>query len=153
MQRLSGYPTWFYRTTVLLLALLFASGVWLLPGMFEMRLALEVPWRPQPAWRLLGAACHSCTGFLALALLGALAMIHMRIGWRLRLNRASGMTLVLLTALLLASAIAILYAGCETLSVGASIVHTAIGVLGTLAFLWHALAARAVRRRVSRARA
>jgi len=146
VQRLPGYPRWFPGLLLLTLCGLLGSGLWLIPSLLEMRLDMAIDWHGIGAERLLAAAIHALTAFLSLVLAGALAAIHLRIGWRRRLNHLSGTGLLVLFAAAGLSALGVYYAGDESLSLGSSIVHTVAGLASALLCLWHALAGRRLRR-------
>lgn len=145
MRRLRGYPQWFYATSLAVLATLFVSGLLLLPDMLDMRLEWDMPFRIGGGLRITSAALHSTAGFLSLSVLGALATLHVRVGWYHRRNRWSGVTLLVLFALLLVSAIGIYYLGDPAWSRGSSVLHTLAGFALTALFAWHLLNGRRIR--------
>jgi hypothetical protein len=84
--------------------------------------------------------------FGALALIGALWSVHMRLNWRLRRNRGSGLGVAIVLVLLGATSIGIYYFGDELWSTAASIVHTLAGVAAAAVFAYHWLAGRKIAR-------
>jgi len=150
MQRLAGYPGWFSGGLNLLLLAIFGSGLILLPPMLEMRLEWESPVHLDSGTRVIATICHTGAGFLVLALTGALLAVHVRIGWRRRLNRTSGVALLALLTGLLLSSIGILYAGDRGMSQASSAAHTLGGLLATPVFTWHLLRAARIRKLLNR---
>jgi hypothetical protein len=149
VQRLAGYPKWFFGALMAVMASLLGTAVALLPAMLEMRLDIATPWNIQGGMRLLAAALHCAAGFLFVGMAGALLAIHVRIGWRRKLNRISGTALLVLILLMLGSALGIYYLGDELSSRASSIIHTGAGLLATLFVAWHAIKGRQSRRDAS----
>jgi len=145
MRRLSSYPHWFFPLLLVIMIVLLASGVLLIPTMLEMRLAWESPLQISADVRLAGAALHTTVAFLAMILLGALSIVHMRMGWRRHLNRISGIGLLLLFGALLLTAVGMFYFGDEDFSRWSSIVHTVVGFIVALLFFWHLEKGRRIR--------
>jgi len=137
MRRFAGYPRFFYPLLALAFTLLGASGVLLLPHMITMRMDWDTRWRVAGDVRLASAAVHCGVAFVVMFLLGELASLHMRTGWRRRQNLASGLLLVTLFAALVVTAVGIYYFGDEALSRWSSIVHSAAGLLLFAAVFWH----------------
>ena len=146
MRRLSGYPPWFYGFALTVLAILFASGLLLIPHLMEFRLDMDAPLQVSSGVRLGSAALHSFIAFIAIGLVGALANVHMRAGWHRKLNRTSGLLLLGIFGFLLGSAVGIYYFGDEALSQFASLSHTLVGLALLLFFIWHSLRGRTIRR-------
>jgi heme A synthase len=146
VKRLAGYPHWFYTGLMTGIAGLFCTGIALLPSMLAMRLDIEMSWRVAGDMRLIVAAVHCAAGFLLFGMVGALLAIHVRIGWRRRLNRISGMALLVLLILLLVSTLGIYYLGDELWSRVSSVTHTSAGLLIALAVVWHSIKGRRLRR-------
>lgn len=139
---MKGYPKWFVPALIGTLVVLFATGGLLAPTTLAVHAELPLTWRlPGPA-RLLCAALHAAGGFAALALVGALWALHMRSGWRRRLQRRSGVLLATTLMLLAVSALAIYYAGDERVSAAAALSHLILGVALLLPFGWHSLRGR-----------
>ncbi len=139
MKKMGGYPRWFPWVLICLLAGLFISGGLLLPTLLDMRLEWDVIWRLGGSQRIAVAALHVGLGFILLAALGALAVIHMRLGWRRRQNRFSGALLPVLIMGLTLTGLGIFYFGDDDLSLLASVSHTAIGLTLELMFIQHVL--------------
>lgn len=149
MRRLSSYPHWFFSVMLVILLVLLASGLLLLPPMLEMRMEWESPLHVSGDWRLAGAALHSTSAFLSMILLGALSIVHMRMGWRRHLNRISGVGLLILFSVSLLTAIGMFYFGDADLSRVASILHTITGLVIVLLFCWHLEKGRRIRVRMA----
>ena len=108
---------------------LFVTGCLLTPSMLEFRLCWDVIWRLAGDDRVWVVAAHVLAGFAMLALLGVLWARHMRSGWKMKRNRLSGAVFLSVWAILTVTGVGILYLGGETVSIGASVVHTALGLL------------------------
>lgn len=135
---MKGYPRWFSRTFITLIMLLVSlSGCLLVPSLLEMRLEWEEIWTPLKDYRTLVVATHTLSGILIMMVLGALWSIHMRVGWRAKEKRTSGSLSVLAFLLVAISSIGILYFGDEMLSLGSSLVHTALGLAVIPVFAIH----------------
>jgi hypothetical protein len=128
-------------------AALFATGAaWLVlhhffqvPGEFGDEPTSFEPW----CLRLHGAAAMAF-----LVLLGTLLRGHIPGGWRSRRNRLSGVGLVTVNGVLIATGWALYYLGGEAVRPILSIVHWGLGAGLPIALLWHArrgLAARPAR--------
>lgn len=137
MQLLKGYPAWFFPLLLVVMFVLLGTGVVLIPTMLEMRLDLDSPVSIGRDLRLLSAASHTTMGFLVLALIGAVLAIHVRIGWRVKLNRISGVGLLALFAIMLLTGLGMFYVGGLTLSRACSIVHLGAGILSAFLLGWH----------------
>jgi hypothetical protein len=85
---------------------------------------------------------HGGAAMLALLLLGALAPLHVTPGWRKRRNRAAGIAMVTVNAVLVATAFGLYYAGGEWLRPWISDTHIAVGLSLPALFLVHVLAGR-----------
>jgi hypothetical protein len=144
--RLAGYPDWFYAALMTIIAGLLFTGIALMPSMLAMRLDVEMSWHVEGGARLTAAAAHCATSFLLFGMVGALLAIHVRIGWRRRLNRISGTALLVLLILLLVSTLGIYYLGNETWSRVSSVTHTSAGLLTVLVAVWHSIKGRRLRR-------
>lgn len=140
MRVMAGYPKGFFSLLTGIFILLICSGLLLLPSMLEMRLDWDLAIHLNGAWRLASAASHCFAGFVSMMLFGALAAVHMRIGWHRRENLLSGATLVLVFTVLLLTAVGIYYFGDETASLCSSVLHSVAGLVLVLALCWHGVA-------------
>lgn len=146
MRRMAGYPRWFFACLSLVCIALLATGILLLPHMLEMRLDIDAPVHIGGDLRLASAAAHATAGFLVTGLAGALLALHVRIGWRRRRNRISGLALLVLLATLPLTAVGIYYFGEEVYSLGSSAVHALAGLLAAVVYVWHAVSGARLRR-------
>jgi heme A synthase len=142
---MTGYPKWFSESLLAMLALLLATGLLLVPTVLELRLEWDFVWRLTGDQRITVAALHVAASFVVFAFSGALWAVHIRRGWKMRLNRASGITLVSLILSLLLSGVGIYYLGGEISSAVASLSHTALGVAAGLCFAIHFVRGRAIK--------
>jgi hypothetical protein len=140
-----AYPRGFLTTLWLVLALLFATGVILIPGALELRLEWELPMRLPGGSRILVAAAHALAAFASLLVIGALIPMHMRSGLRRQRSVYSGISLIALFASLAVSGLAIYYVSSETWSVWSSISHLGIGLALVIPMAVHALKGRRIR--------
>ena len=113
---------------------------------FHYFLKRQGPFGPEPhpleAWWL---TAHGAGAFAALWLCGLLWAVHIRAGLRLPRRRTSGIVLIVLLALLIATGYLLYYAGGERLRAGASLAHSVVGLGLVVPLLVHALRARAWR--------
>ena len=128
----------FRAVLYIVVAVLFGTGAaWFaIDRLKEVGPAAET-WQDASAWLLM---LHGGAAMLFLLLLGALVALHVRIGWRLGNNRASGTVMLTVNAVLVVTAFGLYYAGSETLRPWISDIHIAIGLgfpllLGLHAFL------------------
>lgn len=135
---MKGHPRWFRPGLMAVALSLLLSGLLLAPSMLMMRAEVEVPWHLDGSQRVGVAAWHALSAMLATWVVGALWTVHMRAGWRRRLQRVSGALLVGLLSVLAGSALGIYYLGDESLSVLAAWVHLVVGLVILLPFAWHA---------------
>ncbi|WP_226646776.1 hypothetical protein [Microbulbifer variabilis] len=150
MRRLSGYPRWFYSALIAASVGLLASGILLIPTMMDLRLDMEPPVQIPGDLRLTGAAIHCLIAFITIGMVGALATVHMRSGWRRKLNRVSGILLLLLFSFLLLSGTGIYYFGDPELSQLSSLTHTIAGAIIAVLFTWHLAMGLRIRRLAKR---
>lgn len=138
-----GHQAWLHAAG----AVLFATGAaWLVLHHFlQVRGEFGDEPRALEPWclRLHGAAAM---GFLVL--LGTLVRGHLPGGWRSRRNRVSGVGLVSLNLVLIATGWALYYLGGEIVRPLVSVAHWGVGVGLPFGLLWHAR--RGLATRVSR---
>lgn len=142
---MKGYPRRFAGMLYLALLLILVSGIALVPTFLDMRLQLDVPWRPDFSQRTWIAMLHTGTGLLVVWLLGALWSVHMRAGWRRHRNRFSGVLLVSLLLVLIVTSLGIFYAGDEDLSLWSSLIHLCVGLALPMLAAVHAVLGRRLR--------
>ena len=134
---MTGYPKGFYELLLSTLAVLFVTGLLLIPTVLDLRLEWDVTWRLPNDQRLIIAAIHVAVSFLTLAFGGALWTFHMRRGWTAGRNKITGTMLVTVIVLLLLSGVGIYYLGGEFSSIAASLTHTVLGVAVAFCFAVH----------------
>ena len=118
-------------------AALFGTGAaWLVfhhflqaPGEFGARPHVLEPW-----WLKL----HGGLAMAFLVLLGTLVRGHIPAGWRSRRNRVSGIGLVTVNVVLIATGWALYYLGSESVRPVLGAVHWGIGIILPFGLLWHA---------------
>ncbi len=81
---------------------------------------------------------HGAAAMLALLLLGTLLAHHVDRGWKQSRNKASGITIIAITALLTITGYLLYYLGTEAPRRIASVVHLALGAVLPLPVLVHA---------------
>lgn len=140
-----SYPKGFLASLWVVLALLFMTGLVLLPGALEMRLEWDLPWRLPGGMRIAVAAAHALGAFLTLLVIGALIPLHMRQGLRRQRSVATGIWLLVILGLLAISGLAIYYVGGEFSSVLASMVHVVAGLAIIIPLTVHAVKGRRMR--------
>jgi hypothetical protein len=140
--RLSArHRAWVYGT----FGVLFVSGAvwWILHRWFQS----AGEFGPQPhRWQPGLLMIHGAAALISLIVVGTLIPLHMKRGWRARLNRPNGVMLVGVTLLLALTGYALYYAGGEQLRATSSLVHTVLGLAFPLALWWHILRGRRARR-------
>lgn len=137
----SRHRGWFYGTFVLLL--LSGAGWWILHRFFP----VNGEFGPQPhPWQPGLMMIHGGAAMLALLIVGTLVPLHMKRGWRKRLNRRNGVLLIGFVALLTLSGYALYYAGGEGFRRLASQAHILLGFLLPVALAWHIVRGRRARR-------
>ena len=95
---------------------------------------------------------HGGAAMVMLVLLGALLPVHMRVAWRRRRNRASGLVMVVANAVLIVTAFGLYYTGSETLRHWTSELHIVIGLALPLLVAGHVIVGHRSRRAAARAR-
>ncbi len=104
-------------------------------------------------WQASVLATHGAFAFLMLLGLGALWLNHVPIGWRSHRSRRIGVTLVVITALMVISGWTLYYAADEQLRPLLGNLHFAVGVMLPLWLVWHVVRGRRERRHLESARA
>lgn len=134
-------PQWQEWSVYASFGLLVATGIaWLLLDSF-VRVAGEFGPEHHPfQQRALIAHGVLAYGFLVVA--GAMVPVHVTLGWNIRRNLRSGLTLAGTFLLLAASGLGLYYLGDEVSRHWVSIVHWTIGLLAGLILLIHALRGR-----------
>ena len=148
---MNGYPRFFVPTLWSTLITLAITGVLLLPGALEMRFQWDMGLMLPDGWRVYTAMTHAFAAFMILVILGALAPMHMRLGWRRRANLTTGFALLALLLTLVLSSLAIYYLASETISRVSSVAHMMAACFGGAIIALHAMIGRRLAR-ASRAR-
>ena len=94
-------------------------------------------------------AAHGLAAMAFLIAAGAILGVHVREGWRRRLNRASGSLVLTVASLLIVTAFSLYYVGSETLRGWASALHIVIGLALPLLLGAHVILGRRARTRSS----
>jgi hypothetical protein len=90
---------------------------------------------------------HGAVALIFVAILGSLVRGHIRLGWRMGVNRPSGSTVLGANAFLIASGWALYYVGGEPLRAWASRGHWVVGVALPALTAVHVWRGRSTRRR------
>lgn len=90
---------------------------------------------------------HGGTAMLALLLLGALGPIHVRAAWGRGTNRATGIAMLALNGVLIATAFGLYYVGSEVVRNWTSVLHIGLGLGLPAVLLAHVARGRAARTR------
>jgi len=134
---MKGYPKWFVPALIGTLLSMLVTGLLLAPTTLTLRTDLILPWRLSGSGRVVTAALHAAGGFALMLLVGALWSLHMRVGWRKRKQRASGLLVGVLLLTLAASAVAVYYLGDESTGAIAALFHLGAGLALVGPFGWH----------------
>ncbi|MEK2644182.1 hypothetical protein [Bdellovibrio sp. BCCA] len=135
-----GYPKWFSKNLIhSIFFLSFVTGALLFPTILVLKLEWNFPWRLPTEQRDWIVILHVVLGFTVFTVLGALSSVHVRLGFRKKAKRVSGVALMSFIVGLGMTGMGILYLGDEKLSTYASVVHFSIGTLLTLSYVIHML--------------
>jgi len=93
-------------------------------------------------------AAHGLAAMAFLVALGATFTLHVREGWRRRLNRASGAVVLAIASVLTLSAFGLYYIGSEALRDVASDLHIVVGLALPLLLAVHVVLGRRSRPRI-----
>ena len=126
-------------------AVLFLSGALWLIAHWWMALPGEFGDTPHPLehWSL---QLHGAAAMVFLIILGSLVRGHVPVGWRMQRSRPSGVTLLVASAVLIASGWGLYYVGDETVRGWVAGVHEWIGLAGPLLVALHIARRRRARR-------
>ena len=105
------------------------------------------------AWPEAGASLlmlHGGAAMLMLLLLGALMPHHIRVAWRRRHNRTTGMIILGANAVLIATAFGLYYWGAETLRRWTSDLHIGVGLGLPVLLVLHVLRGKRSRSQTAR---
>jgi hypothetical protein len=137
-------PRWQEWSVYVSLGLLVATGMaWLL---LDWLVRVEGEFGPEhhPAerWSLVA---HGIAAYAFLILAGALIPIHIKLGWNIRRNFKSGVTLAGICLLLAVTALGLYYLGDDIARNWVSIAHWAAGLVVVPVLLIHAIGGRRFR--------
>ena len=102
---MKGYPRHFVKVIYATVLGLCASGLLLAPTTLDLRLDISMPWRLPGDERQLVAALHVVLSYFIVIIGGALWHVHMRVGWRRRMNLWAGGALSLMRAAISSAAV------------------------------------------------
>lgn len=137
---MKGYPSWFERVLLACCAVLYVSGVLLIPTSFEMRSSIEFFWRLGGDERIWTGALHAAAAFLLMLQTGALWSVHMRSGWRRKQHWKTGILLASAFVYLAVTAVGVYYLANEAWANFSGLSHAILGLLLVLPFVIHYLA-------------
>jgi hypothetical protein len=141
VRRPGRLPLWQEWSVYVTLGSLIATGIaWLLLDWF-VRVDGEFGTEHHPAehWALIA---HGVAAYAFLIVGGAMIPVHITLGWNMRRNLKSGLTLAGTCVVLGATALGLYYLGDESSRNWVSIVHWVIGLIAVPALLIHALIGR-----------
>jgi hypothetical protein len=141
VRRPGRLPLWQEWSVYVTLGSLIATGIaWLLLDWF-VRVDGEFGTEHHPAehWALIA---HGVAAYAFLIVGGAMIPVHITLGWNMRRNLKSGLTLAGTCVVLGATALGLYYLGDESSRNWVSIVHWVIGLIAIPALLIHALIGR-----------
>ena len=118
--------------------LLIASGIaWLIFDQW-VRIAGEFGSERHPVQHMT-LILHGVAAYAFLIVAGSIIPVHVRLGWTLRRNRKSGLTLAMLCILLAVTALGLYYLGDDVSRHWASLVHWVVGLAALPALVLHAI--------------
>jgi hypothetical protein len=109
---------------------------------------LENGWHSSETWML---RAHGAAAMAALIAFGSLLPAHVPSAWKLKLNLASGISLLAGLALFVLTGWLLYYASADGVRAWSSYAHMGFGVASPLVLIWH-LAQRGAAARVAAAR-
>jgi hypothetical protein len=137
----SRQQRWFYGA----FAVLFATGAgWMVLHWWPTNGDADLGPSPAEPWLM---KIHGAAAMVALVVLGALIPLHIRRGWRVGVNRFTGMVMIGTMGLLALTGYGLYYAGGEKLRDIVVLIHEVVGIGLPLAIVWHIVRGRNVRSR------
>jgi len=137
--RQQGYPAAFAPLLISAAATVLLTGLALVPQLLTFQWEWDMPWTPSGLMRILLTASHVLGGFLLVALVGAVWIVHARAGWLRQERRVSGSGLLLSITILTITAPLLLYVSHETSLTWIATLHALIGGLLPIILLRHVL--------------
>lgn len=141
VRRPGRLPLWQEWSVYVTLGALIATGIaWLLLDWF-VRVDGDFGTEHHPAehWALIA---HGVAAYAFLIVGGAMIPVHVTLGWNMRRNLKSGLTLAGTCMVLGATALGLYYLGDEISRNWVSLVHWVVGLIAVPALLIHALIGR-----------
>lgn len=133
-----GYPAAFAPLLVGSTLAVLLSGLALVPLLLVFQWEWwDFPWKPSGLTRIVLTASHFFSGFMLIALIGAVWLIHARAGWLRQERHISGSGLLLAVLGLTITAPLLLYVSHESTLTWVATLHAAIGGLLPLILLRH----------------
>jgi hypothetical protein len=132
----AGFKAALYAAFVILLL----SGIVLLISVQD-----NEPTAVPSVWQQILPTClalHGAASMVTLIFLGVLFPIHIKLGWRARLNRVAGVSMLLVSTVLVTTAFGLYYAGTDSLRSWTGTVHWVVGSGSPLILLVHVLTGR-----------
>lgn len=137
---MTGYPKWFNKTFISIsVFVLSVTGLFLIPNSLIHRFDINSPLELTGSLRLTVTSLHVMSVYLGLFIIGAISVIHVKIGLKKKKNRTGGISLLILFFFLSLSSLGILYAGSESLISISSAVHIFTGLGLIVVYLAHVL--------------
>ena len=137
-RRPSRLPRWEEWSVYFSCGLLIASGIaWLIFDQW-VRIAGEFGSERHPVQHMT-LILHGVAAYAFLIVAGSIIPVHVRLGWTLRRNRKSGLTLAMLCILLAVTALGLYYLGDDVSRHWASLVHWVVGLAALPALVLHAI--------------
>lgn len=131
-------PRWQERAVYLTFGLLVVTGLlWLIFDRW-IRVGGEFGLEHHPAQHMLLIA-HAIGAYAFLVILGAMIPVHIPLGWNQRRNRASGVVLLGIIALLSLTALGLYYIGEDALRASTSLIHWVVGLVAVPGLLIHVI--------------
>lgn len=135
--RQQGYPAAFAPLLIGIALTVLLTGLALVPLLLTFQWERDIPWTPSGLMRILLTVSHVLSGFLLIALVGAVWVVHARAGWLRQERHVSGAGLLLAIMMLTITAPLLLYVSHETSLTWIATLHAVIGGLLPIILLGH----------------
>ena len=135
---------WFYSS----FRILFLSGLlWVFVHYFKSyHNEIGQTTHPAESWAL---KIHGGAAMFTLVLLGTLIPLHMKKGWKAKINRKTGVILIGTNLILILTGYGLYYVGRDDIRNMTSWIHTVLGIFLPLIIFWHIREGRRLRKRTS----